>query len=377
MLEAVVVVGVLLALAVGGFFAYGTITENAKRAAVKSAASQVHTAVLTADSDGDSSTTTQDVLDKWNASTDKIRVDIRNTSNGPKSAEGDFCIQATDEASIQITALSGSCTDVTGGSTGNGGNDNGNNSDSTNGLLTLADVSANNLESKGNQQMVDYMNAVLGTYNAEELYAAQTEWSDNAALDAYDASPGAKAFAKTADDAPYLFTYQRMLDNAVATYSDVAAAKAKAEAANDFYYSSVENSTAESQKAAADAYRELYLLVLSKPSTAMPTFNLGQYTDMTVTAGSTTPSGFTITVPNANSSSVVTNIEVKPRHEWSRLDSPGSLASYNVVNGVPTISGTFDNFEQYYPAFTGYNVVITADVDGVKTYGIIHVTVGS
>jgi hypothetical protein len=109
----------------------------------------------------------------------------------------------------------------------------------------------------------------------------------------------------------------------------------------------------------------------------MPTFNLGQYTDMTVTAGSTTPSGFTITVPNANSSSVVTNIEVKPRHEWSRLDSPGSLASYNVVNGVPTISGTFDNFEQYYPAFTGYNVVITADVDGVKTYGIIHVTVGS
>jgi type II secretory pathway pseudopilin PulG len=41
MLEAVVVVGVLLALAVGGFLAYGPITQNAKIAKMKSAASEV------------------------------------------------------------------------------------------------------------------------------------------------------------------------------------------------------------------------------------------------------------------------------------------------------------------------------------------------
>ena len=50
MLEAVVVVGVLLALAVGGFFSYGSITQNAKMAAVNSAASSIYTAILVAQS---------------------------------------------------------------------------------------------------------------------------------------------------------------------------------------------------------------------------------------------------------------------------------------------------------------------------------------
>jgi cytoskeletal protein RodZ len=76
MLEAVVVVGVLLALAVGGFIAYGQITENAKKASVETAASSVYTAALAAESDGDSTTSTQKVQDEYNNSQDTIKVTI-------------------------------------------------------------------------------------------------------------------------------------------------------------------------------------------------------------------------------------------------------------------------------------------------------------
>jgi type II secretory pathway pseudopilin PulG len=76
MLEAVVVVGVLLALAVGGFLAYGQITENAKKASVETAASSVYTAALAAESDGDSTTSSQKIQDAYNASQDTIKVTI-------------------------------------------------------------------------------------------------------------------------------------------------------------------------------------------------------------------------------------------------------------------------------------------------------------
>lgn len=115
MLEAVVVVGVLLALAVGGFFAYGPIAENAKIAKVKSAASEVHTGVLVADVDGDPNTNPQDVIDDWNASTDKIRVEILEIpalaamATAARSANGDFCVQATNVESPHIKARSGAC----------------------------------------------------------------------------------------------------------------------------------------------------------------------------------------------------------------------------------------------------------------------------
>lgn len=74
MLEAVVVVGVLLALAVGGFIAYGAVAENAKKAAVESTASRVYTAIEVAKSDGDPSTTPQKVVDDWNNSGSKVTV---------------------------------------------------------------------------------------------------------------------------------------------------------------------------------------------------------------------------------------------------------------------------------------------------------------
>jgi hypothetical protein len=130
MLEAVVVVGVLLALAVGGFFAYGPITENAKRAKVKFSASEVHTGVLAANIDGDPSTTPQGVIDTWNASAKKIRVEILEpvaasaamsaTVTAP-STEADFCVQATNVESPHITAREGACSDVTDGSAPDGG----------------------------------------------------------------------------------------------------------------------------------------------------------------------------------------------------------------------------------------------------------------
>jgi surface protein len=116
MLEAVVVVGVLLALAIGGFLAYGPITENAKIAKVRSAASEVHTAALVASIDGDPSTDPQGVLDAYNDSTDKIRVEILPAASGGASSNGDFCVEAANKENPEITARSGDCSDVTEGS---------------------------------------------------------------------------------------------------------------------------------------------------------------------------------------------------------------------------------------------------------------------
>lgn len=120
MLEAVVVVGVLLALAVSGFIAYGTVTENAKVAAVKSAASQVHTAVMVANLDGDPVTTSTTVMDDWNNSNDRIKVRIVGdtveiaamTTGEVIPTEPDVCVEAKYVESTDISALSGSCDPV-------------------------------------------------------------------------------------------------------------------------------------------------------------------------------------------------------------------------------------------------------------------------
>jgi type II secretory pathway pseudopilin PulG len=125
MLEAVVVVGVLLALAVGGFVAYGPITENAKKAKVKSAASEVYTAVMVASIDGDIATEPQDVIDAYNSSNNEIKVEILDslddfaamTTAAKPLANGDFCIQATNIKIPKIKERIGSCSDLTEGST--------------------------------------------------------------------------------------------------------------------------------------------------------------------------------------------------------------------------------------------------------------------
>lgn len=123
MLEAVVVVGVLLALAVGGFFAYGPITQNAKLAKVKSTASEVYTAVMVAHIDGDPTTKPQDVIDTYNASTEKIRVSLLDPAGesvllGAMTTAGyipqtdkDICVSAVNIAESDIKASFGNCPD--------------------------------------------------------------------------------------------------------------------------------------------------------------------------------------------------------------------------------------------------------------------------
>jgi type II secretory pathway pseudopilin PulG len=120
MLEAVVVVGVLLALAVGGFLSYGQITENAKIAKVKSTASEVYTAVMVSHIDGDSTTSASKVIREFNNSNDKIRVSIREgklisplaamptDEYEPKTGD-DFCITATMIAEERVFAEIGAC----------------------------------------------------------------------------------------------------------------------------------------------------------------------------------------------------------------------------------------------------------------------------
>jgi hypothetical protein len=124
MLEAVVVVGVLLALAVGGFFAYGPIVENAKMAKLKSAVSEVHTAVTVSIIDGDSTTSPKGVIDTYNASTNKIRFGIRAaegvvaipamsteapTEDYIPTSDNDFCLTATSTDTPDLTAEAGNC----------------------------------------------------------------------------------------------------------------------------------------------------------------------------------------------------------------------------------------------------------------------------
>ena len=124
MLEAIVVVGVLLALAVGGFTSYGPITENAKFATVRSEASAIYTAAEVAQIDGDPFTTVRKVLDDYNQSTDKIRVLVRKGENSEFTAtppvsfdpepDNDYCIRAERVGEERIFADTGSCFDTVG-----------------------------------------------------------------------------------------------------------------------------------------------------------------------------------------------------------------------------------------------------------------------
>lgn len=106
MLEAVVVIGVLLALAIGGFLAYGSIAANAKMAHTADVASQVHTAVLVASSDGNPETSGENIISGWNASTDQIRVELLSAA----TSSSDACVKATWLQDETITANRGSCT---------------------------------------------------------------------------------------------------------------------------------------------------------------------------------------------------------------------------------------------------------------------------
>ena len=68
LLELVVAVGILLVLTVGGLLAYSGITDNARNAAVQSAASEVYTSASAYEADNLSSTVASDAGDEWTAS---------------------------------------------------------------------------------------------------------------------------------------------------------------------------------------------------------------------------------------------------------------------------------------------------------------------
>jgi surface protein len=123
MLEAVVVVGVLLALAVGGFFSYGPIVKNAKIAKVKSVVSEVYTAVTVAHIDGDPATTATSVIGTYNASQDKIKLEIREgvvqpvvaamtTADYEPKSDNDFCVKASMINDASIFAEQGACSEL-------------------------------------------------------------------------------------------------------------------------------------------------------------------------------------------------------------------------------------------------------------------------
>lgn len=119
MLEAVVVVGVLLALAVSGFFAYGPIVKNANLAKVKTEVSAVFSAVNISMIDGDPTTTPKTVVDAYNGSSSIIKFSILEgqpvvaamttaTDYVPKS-ETDYCLRGEFISDSSISAEMGSC----------------------------------------------------------------------------------------------------------------------------------------------------------------------------------------------------------------------------------------------------------------------------
>lgn len=65
LLELVVAVGILLVLTVGGLLAYNGITDNARTAAVESAASEVYTSAAAYEADNQTDTVASDAGTEW------------------------------------------------------------------------------------------------------------------------------------------------------------------------------------------------------------------------------------------------------------------------------------------------------------------------
>lgn len=76
MLDAMMTVCLILAVAVGGYLAYNEVIDNTNNASVESAAASVYAAALAAEADGDSETTSALVQKKFNDSQDAIEVTI-------------------------------------------------------------------------------------------------------------------------------------------------------------------------------------------------------------------------------------------------------------------------------------------------------------
>lgn len=172
MLEAVVVIGVLLALAIISFFSYGALIDNAKRAKVKFEASVLYTASSIANSDGDPLTEPLQTIKDYNDSTKYFNAVIKNGSgsseNNSFSAQPgkDFCVTVVNVERQDINATFGDCSVVN--------NENGGVvikdeicGVETPQVLKLSSTSATNkVATKG---MLDYLNCDVALYYHPEM----------------------------------------------------------------------------------------------------------------------------------------------------------------------------------------------------------------
>lgn len=103
LLELVVAVGILLVLTVGGLLAYNGITNNARQAAVDSAASEVYTAAVAYEADNQTDTDAAKAASDWMASqkggapadaTDDTKGDIYVTADA--ADDGSVTVEATN-----------------------------------------------------------------------------------------------------------------------------------------------------------------------------------------------------------------------------------------------------------------------------------------
>lgn len=352
MLEAVVVVGVLLALAVGGFLAYGPITENAKKAKVKSASSEIYTAVVVSSSDGDPNTNPQDAIDAWNDSTNKIRVEILPPTAGGTRENGDFCVEATNLESLSISARTGSCDDVTSGPYPDSGSDN---------SVTFSKITGGPSISP---QGIRYVNAILA--NAA---SAATRSLDQDIIDASSESQEQAAArleltnfeAFIYDSDPYFRTDSGLQP----LYSDFNTKQTA------FY----DNPTIANQQNMVTAYRELFAIAIANPisdNTLHPSPSYpDMFTEVTIPAGSYNEAVARVALPTSLSSP-----------DWSINTSPmgSSMTTNDVSQGV-------DGDHTYYDLTVGprggtgwqvgsYDIFITVmDNRGVSRSTNFHITV--
>lgn len=112
LLELVVAVGILLVLTVGGLLAYNGITDNARQAAVDSAASEIYTAASAAEADNDPDTDAYKVGDEWEASQKGGSADGTFSVDSGLNADGEVVVIVENKDKTQFSTQRGEGTIV-------------------------------------------------------------------------------------------------------------------------------------------------------------------------------------------------------------------------------------------------------------------------
>jgi type II secretory pathway pseudopilin PulG len=88
LIDVVVTVAIIIALSVGGFFAYNGLLDQAKQGAVDYAASNVYESIAAYEQDGLDSTSACSAIDEYNANSEGIKVTLTVPVGGDASAPG-------------------------------------------------------------------------------------------------------------------------------------------------------------------------------------------------------------------------------------------------------------------------------------------------